>query len=450
MWLTKNLAYLEGLELADWLLFGLYIIFILVLGYYVKTINAGKKYHYRYYFLGLLIKIVGAVLFVLIYIYYYRGGDTVAYYECSRAYVNLLYERPFDFFEIYFNGPSQEDYAVFSNSTGFPWGYMYNDTKTLTTVKLITPLLVFGMSSFLLSTVLLSWISFFILWDFFDLLCERYRGKERILFIGVFALPSVIFWGSGLLKDSLTLMFSLLYITSFYRIIINKSYKLKGFLLLFLCVFIIAAIKPYILIALFPGSLIWIFFTKINAIRNQMLRYSILVLIPLVILIISGGIQTVAGGDEVEALLQEASVKQRDLQQDYYQGSSFNIGLYEPTLQGALSVAPAAINAALYRPYVWEAQSVVMLMSGFENFILLILTIYAFAMNGFIGVVKKIIEDPFMIFFFMYVLLFALLVGLSTSNFGALVRFKIAYLPEFFLLIVLLIQKEKKNPYQKI
>ena len=60
---------------------------------------------------------------------------------------------------------------------------------------------------------------------------------------------------------------------------------------------------------------------------------------------------------------------QHDLKSDYYKGNSFDIGDYDANISSMLLKAPAAINAALFRPYIWQANNIVMFLSSIENFI---------------------------------------------------------------------------------
>ena len=81
-----------------------------------------------------------------------------------------------------------------------------------------------------------------------------------------------------------------------------------------------------------------------------------------------------------------------------------------------------------------------MLASGVENFTFLLLALGVGA--GLLFNPKKffraLLENPFLIFLLSYSILFSLLVGLSTSNFGALVRFKIPFLPFFVCALLLM------------
>jgi len=157
-------------------------------------------------------------------------------------------------------------------------------------------------------------------------------------------------------------------------------------------------------------------------------------------------VANVVGGSykDIDSMLNKAVVSQRDLKQEYYQGTSFDIGDYDPTVEGALSVTPAAIIAGLYRPFIWEARSAVVFLSGLENFILLLITIYVIYKAGLVGTLRIISREPFLIFCLVFSIIMAWGIGLSTSNFGALVRFKIPLMPFFLILWLFILDEYKK------
>lgn len=211
---------------------------------------------------------------------------------------------------------------------------------------------------------------------------------------------------------------------------------------------IIFSIKPYIIFALFPGSLMWIFSNRIAAIRN--VAFKVLIIPIIVILSVGGGIYALSffgedmGKYSMNNLVNTLVVTQNDLKQSYYHGHSFDIGLTDPSPLGLLKKSPEAIIAGLYRPYLWECGNAVMLMSGLENTFILILTINSILRIKFTDFFGKLLREPILFFALSFSIFFAFSVGISTANFGALVRFKIAYLP-FFLCSLFILTKRKDD-----
>ncbi|MBK7184198.1 MAG: hypothetical protein IPH89_15525 [Bacteroidetes bacterium] len=80
----------------------------------------------------------------------------------------------------------------------------------------------------------------------------------------------------------------------------------------------------------------------------------------------------------IDNALETAAITNYDLKQDYYGGSSFNIGDFDGSVPGMLKLFFPAMNAGLFRPYLWESRSLVLFIAGIENLFLLLFTLYIF------------------------------------------------------------------------
>lgn len=73
---------------------------IVIIFYFAKSIRDRKieeNPSYKYYLAGLLVKIVGGIMVVLVYSFYYTGGDTVYFFFDSMTLTNLLFKNPAHF-----------------------------------------------------------------------------------------------------------------------------------------------------------------------------------------------------------------------------------------------------------------------------------------------------------------------------------------------------------------
>lgn len=448
----KNYGYLENLELTEYIAFPIYIIIILLISFYIQRKNIKRNPVYKYYIWGVAAKLVGAVVFCLVYIFVYKGGDTIAYFENARALTKLLLHKPENFLTVYTQAASTENFLLFDGRiTGYPWSYMYYDSKTFLVSKLLVPFMLISFQSYMLTTILLSWVSFTGIWRLYLVFTSYYGKYYNQLAVTILFIPSSVFWGSGILKDTITLAAACWAIYCFYKLFVEKKSRIKYSVLLIIAVYIILTIKSYIFIALLPGAIIWLLYERILRIKNKLLRHSVIPLGFIISILIGFTLLSSMGNLDVEKLLTDASVKQTDLKRAEYRGNSFDIGMYEPTFVGALTVTPQALVAGLYRPFVWEAKNIVMIFSGLENFFYLILTIAIFSRFRLRRILRIIFENPLIIFSLSYSIIFALIVGLSTSNFGALVRFKIAFLPVFVSSLVVLyyLSRGKKQVVEK-
>ena len=56
-------------------------------------------------------------------------------------------------------------------------------------------------------------------------------------------------------------------------------------------------------------------------------------------------------------------------------GSAYSLGDFSPTIGGMLSKFPLAVNVTLFRPYLWEAKKIIVLLSALEAILFLFVTL---------------------------------------------------------------------------
>lgn len=420
-------------ELWEYVAFPMVLFVILIVSAGIRHVRIKTQPAYAYFLWGLWAKIGGGVLFALVYTLYYEGGDTTSYFECALAFVNLLYESPGDFLTAYFGPGTPEIKSIFTYETGSPMAYMFFEEKTRMVIKLVVPFLALGFRSFFLTTVFVAVFTYGGLWRLYLMFCTYFPDFRRNLAIAILFMPSVIFWGSGILKDSFTLAATCYFIVATNDLIQKRGSRWLNWLFLLGSGFIILSIKPYILIILLPGTLVWYFYARIKRIRNVFFRY---ITIPFIYLfVVAGSYVTLSvlgeslGKFAPEKALNTAVVIQTDLKKEYYEGNSFDIGSFEATPLSVASKFPAAAVAGLYRPFIWEARNVVMILSALENLFILGISVFVLISIRLRVILRLISDHPLILYSFLFSVLFAFMIGLTTSNFGALVRFKIPLIP---------------------
>src|ERR1035437_4050380 len=439
----------------DWLLAPFYLLAIYVIASYIKNRKINDNSIYKFFLWGLFAKIFGSICVCLIYVYYYNeGGDTLSYHKDGIAMVNLLFYSPLDFFKVMFS-PFQKEYlSYFTNETGFL--EYWRNPQAFNTDRFVTLLELIGMKSYLVSSVLMAVLSFTGIWKLYFTFCECYPKLYKQFAISILFIPSVVFWGSGLLKDSLTLAAAGWYVYSFYRVFISRHKMTSNIITIVISILVMIMIKPYIFIGLLPGSILWMTWNRLLKIKNLMFRI-------LVAPIIAGGgiligtllwmttSSNLGEYTDMDSIVKKAHISYSDLKMDYYHGNSFDIGDYDPTLSGMLSKFPQAVNAGLFRPYIWEAKNPVMVVSWLENLIFLSLTLF-FLIRRPVSFITSLFTNPLVLFSIIFGVFFAFSVAISTSNFGAMVRLRIPAIP-FFLSGIILIEylsREKEQNKKKI
>jgi hypothetical protein len=408
--------------------------------------NIKRKRHnnetiYKYYIPGLAAKLGGATMLVVIYTFYYGGGDTVNYFNSATTMVRLLFKDFGCFFDAYTNFTA-ETYSCFDHKTGY-LAYAAGDLHSFFVVKLVTPIVLLSLNTFLPASLLLAYISYSGIWRLFLLFNNEFPFLHKKLAIAILYFPSVIFWGSGILKDTITLSAVGWFASGFYFLVVKKENLFFNTTALLLSSSIMIAIKPYIFFALMPGCMIWLTNIygskiKIKFIRKALTPFLIIMGVGLGYLLLTQ-LEDYLGMYKIDTVMERATIVQQDLKQDYYGGNTFDIGDFDGSIGSMLQKAPLALFAALFRPSILDVKNVVMLFSAIENTYLMILTIVLLMKFKVFKFFTLIWENPLVLFSFLFSMFFAFSVGISIANFGSLVRLKIPAIP-FFVATLFILQ----------
>jgi len=427
-----------------------FLLLILFLAYIRRSNNQGKDY-YRYFMLNVSFKLFFALLFSMIYVFYYGGGDTTAYWEGAVNLNNLFWDNPAAYFEEMFTTSSPNTiYERFNLRTGYPPSWIYKEPESWFVCKIASVFTFLTFNSYLAITFIFAYIASLATWRLYELVLSFNFISQRNGAIATLFIPTVSIWCSGISKDTvilIALLFVLYQVFGFF----SKDRKVGpyGVLIIIFYFFILYHIRPFMIIAIFPPLFI-AFGTGIL----RRLSDSVVLINSFRVLILIIGLGFVGiyfqtkgslGALEPDAYLEEAAIIQQDfLRNELYTGKRYDLGVTEFTAIGMLKVAPGAVVAAFYRPYIWESSSIFLLLSGLESLVLLWLTVKFFVSGG--GVfqrIRQIAKNEFLTFAILFAIFFGFSVGFTSVLFGVLVRFKAPLLP--FLTVVLLARKNQSS-----
>lgn len=424
------------IEPWEWALSVVYLVFIYL--YFARRKNQMmlRAPEYRYYLWGLMAKIAGGVVFSLIYFYYYPGGDTTGYFYASVAMRNMAFENFSEYFTQMMGDNSERAWLAYSGQTSRPYRFLFFDDRTFVVLRVVSIFAIFTFKSYLITTLLIASMSFFGVWAAFRTFVSYFPQMHRELAVGFLFVPSTIFWGSGILKDTFTFSAVCMYVHCVDEIFFQRrKVGLKVFYLVLASLTMIL-IKPYIFMVLFPISLLWIFYFRVTRLRNMLIKFVVLPVAIGSVMVLS--LATLSWmGDKLDKFaldvaLDNIIIVQADLSnEEAYGANSFDVGTIDDSWSGVLAKFPVATNAALFRPYLWEAKNVMMALSGLENLWFLLLAIGALVRAGPIFAMRVVINNPMVLMSLLFAVMFAFIVGITTPNFGALVRFRIPMVPLF-------------------
>jgi hypothetical protein len=432
---------LGPLELIQWLA---YLTIGALILYVYKYLNNDKQF--TYLLPGYFAKSIGGFIFTMIYVFYYDGeGDTFFYYEGSLKLANIFWQSPKFYFDLMIAN-SHDAQAILKNGNEFI--QMSATEEEWFMVRLISPLTILGLRTYLGVTFFMSFISFLGSYKIYQLMINI-MGQERkkLIFIINFLIPSVLFWGSGLLKDTITLSCFYFFLFFMYQILILGKIRLRNIFFILLFGLIIFQLKAYILICLILWFFVVLFFVFIKKSKNPIVKF---LMLPYLLVFVIGtgysGLQLLlVKSDEYKS---ELILSKIEGYQSYHQslgGSVYNLGQVEYTEIGLLKKFPQALNVSLFRPYPWESNTFMVLINSMESMILLFFLFYVLFKFKF-SFFKELKNSPFLIGAFIFILIFSFFIGITSYNFGALSRFKLpidAF--SFFILYYIYVQKKIKN-----
>ena len=236
---------------------------------------------------------------------------------------------------------------------------------------------------------------------------------------------------------------------SFYNVFISRKKVFWNGFFLVLNTFMILNCKPYILICLIPGALLWLNNFYLGSLKNNFIK--ILVFPLLIVVFLSVGFfifnsfsSSMGRYGSLGSVIEKAQITQDDLLRELSYGeNNYKLDRIDGSISGLLNSAPLATFTALFRPLPWEIGSPTMVLSAIENTVLLLFVLYSLIRIGPFKFLKIIINDPFLVYCLFFSLFFAFGVGIAGTNFGALVRYKIPLMPFFFSAIYLIRLKSR-------
>ena len=402
--------------------------------------------YYPYFLPALTLKIIGGVGVGLVYQYYYTWGDTMHYFMSASHIAAILIENIEDGWYLIQYGGERWNMEMWKIINKYRYIGYSQDPNAFMVVKLMIIPALLTFNSYYASSIIVSAVSFVGIWALFRIYCSIYPALIKQFAIAIFYIPSVFFWGSGVLKDPITLSALGLIAYSFFSIFILRKHIFLNTLSILFSGFIIFKIKSYIILSFIPFLLIWIGLETRGTIRHGLIRF---ILAPLLVFF-SGffgflAIRALGQSDarfSLDNFLQTAVEVKNDLNQGYYYadgvGSSYDIGEFDPTLTGMLSKAPISVFTAFFRPLPHEVRNPIMALSAVENLFVLLLVVLMFRKVNLIAIGFAITRSPFLIFSLGYSISFAFMVGLTSGNFGNLVRYKIPAVPFFMCSLYIL------------
>lgn len=421
------------MELSDLFLGPLYAGILYFIAYAVRP-AVTNQYTRPFFIPALTLKFIGAVALGLIYQFYYNGGDTFNYLYHIKI-VGTAFSNSWSAGMKLLLLADKNDPEIARYTSQMFW---YGDSTEFTLVRLASLVGFLTFDNYTATGLIFAAFSFSGMWALYMTLAKIRPQVYKELGWALFYVPSLFFWGSGLLKDSVCLGALGWLFYGFYRGAIEKKDVTRGLALAFGAAYLLFRIKVYILLCFLPPALLWLFNENSARIKNGTLR----MLVKPVFFVVGGAVAfyvatNLTKGDDhydVDKIGERSKITADYLYQTSVnqEGSGYYLGKQDGTLGGMAKLAPQAVATSLFRPFLWEAHNPVMLLSALEATFFLFFTLRIFWRTGILRTLGIISSTPILVLSFVFSLIFAASVGITSANFGTLVRYKIPLIP-FYL-----------------
>lgn len=399
------------------------------------------------------LKIFATLCYALFVLYLSPGDTTSLYFPEGVNIQKMIIKDPSQIGVLFRKG---EDFDQSKLTTIANAGYFTAESNFMV-VRFVTIFSFFAFGQYLAINLFFAMVAFSGIWRLYRFFYEQYSHLGKQLAIAILFLPTFLFWSSGILKDSLCIG-AMGWITySLYAIFFARRRIIRNTLIVLFFGWLLAMLKVYILVAYLPFLILYLILSNLRLVRNKLAR-ALLVLIFLTASFagffratenITEALGKFAGEGITESI---KSYQERYAAQENFSESNFSLGVeFDGSVMSLVKIAPAAVVATLYRPFIWESKKLSTLMSSLESLAMMLFTLYVLLKAGIFGSLKAFIKSPMIMYCLMFSLVFAIFVGSTTLNFGSLVRYKIPCLPFYLIALFLILDyhRNKKSPAVK-
>ncbi len=376
--------------------------------------------HKVLYGFALIFKLVMGIALGLVYRYYYQANDTWLFFEDAGKLADLARGDFRSYLQFLWRADqSQPVWHLLANT----------QERSLFFVKIVSGFALISGKSYWINAIYFSFISFISCWYLFQTVIKNFAESTKPAALAFLFLPSVIFWSSGIVKETLALAGLYCLASVFIKIIKGDTRTWVEWVLVLFSFYVAWSLKYYwtaLFMAVVTTSLI-IFLLRKRVVGLQ--RYKLIgwVVIFFTLSAIASQLHPnfylsrflsvlITNHDDFVKISRPAALIH------YYQLTASWLSIFLN--------APWALFSGLFRPFIVEANGMIPVFASIENLVLLVLT-------GACFFHRKAQPVDRLLFFstVVYVVLLCVFLALSTPNLGSLSRYRVGFLPFFTFII---------------
>lgn len=380
--------------------------------------KAGRDYP-RLFWIALLYKCAMAIALGLVYSHYYSSNDTWLFFRDAERIAELARTDSSAYFKFLWNSESVNSLiTTLANA----------QERSLFLVKIMSVACLLTGDNYWLSSIYFCCLSFTASWFLFTTVSRHFSNSYWEAALAFLFYPSVIFWSSGLVKETLAL--SGIYFIGALLI------KIAGASRILLIEWIVGALAFYVswnlkyywtalFMAVVITSVLSLFLKnrKIISIKFQELTWLG------IFILLCGTFSLSHPNFYLHRFLEVVVTNHNDFVAISKPSGVIHFYQLEPNWGSILINAPWALFSGILRPFLWEANGVTGILAAAENLMLLVLIVSFFDK-------RALPKNGFLLFSTLtYIVLLCIFLTLSTPNLGTLSRYRVGFLPFLVFLI---------------
>lgn len=454
-----------------------------------------------------LLKVLCGVVFWYIYTFHYGDrdkADIYKYFDDSKIMFDALRTNTSDFLRMFFGFDSDPRFQREYYSHMHIWTPQFENTASIenhSMIRLNVIFRFFSLGYYQVHNIFINLLSFAGLLALYKTFEGYAVGKRKLLFLAICLLPGVLFWGSGVIRESF-ILFAMGFSVYYLHKLLTTNLRGAEFFFLFVFLFLLLLIKMVLCVLIVAAFVGWWMSIKIHKWPAGINFLTVFVVGFLAVVLLArttsinylkslvtkqidfvntanGGVYLLKGNkmayipfDKKTELLTQMgdSLYKINPNSDYYYynmpnsadtifvknatdtlvyklfssaepaRSTIRIPLLKATPFSFVMNAPLAFANVLTRPHPLEINSFIMFPAAAENLLILFfILLVLFRMD------RNALNEPAFYFCISIVTSFYVLVGWITPILGVVVRYKIVVLPFLMIALVLLFSPPKKT-----
>lgn len=373
-----------------------------------------------YYYSALFVKLLAGLALGFLFRDYYGFGDTLVFFQEGEELASL-------------------EWSPFWESVTAPT-ISSQPVRAIYFVRGVAILVKLTHADYWLASIYCSLISFF---GSFYLVGRVSKWKpmwSMPVLISFLFFPSVVFWTSGLLKESVAFGSMCYLLGLYFSFLMNRRLTWQQLALGMMALLTFSVLKYYVAAVFLPLICYLLVYDVIQRMfhwKNKFWLSSLLVFVLLLVPII-GLLSWLSPNLTYQHFWRVVSENHDLFLEKSAIGTIEPIALLGGWIDGFINLVYYTFSG-LFRPLVGEVTSATAIIASIENAFLLILSLVSIRRL----VWTKIVWSPQLLATIMYVFFLALFLSYSVPSFGTLARFKVYFIP-FFLLMILIPLRGKK------